>query len=97
MAVLSEYIRKFPSSTFDKLKEVFPDELQGSMGVFQKLDDARKSYVERNQKRYFIKLDEVLTTGDGIQIAVSTQWSKDNITGFCESAKKLGFSIEKVS
>ena len=65
LAVIKEYINS-TKATYDELKSIFVDSIQGTWGVFQTVEDS----VSRDTRRYFLKSDEILVTEDGIRIAV---------------------------
>lgn len=94
-AIVSQHLKDYPEKTFDMLKQVFPNELQGVLGVFTLLEKAIEISSITGHKRHFIEEDKVLTTADGIKIAVCTQWGIGNIGGFLETARKLGYEIEE--
>lgn len=91
LAVVKEHLRR-EELTYEELKLAFPDYLQGAWGVIQRADVARGKDI----RRYFLKPEELLTTEDGIEIAVSTQWGSPNIDNFIEAAVKLGYDIERI-
>ncbi|SMC19794.1 PD-(D/E)XK nuclease superfamily protein [Clostridium acidisoli DSM 12555] len=89
LAVVKEYLSS-SNVTYDELKDIFPDNIQGTLGVFQKVEYAEN----KDRRRYFLKLDEILVTKDGIRIAVCTQWGMPKIDGFIDAASRLGYEIE---
>jgi hypothetical protein len=93
LAVLTQYLNQNPCN-YNKLKEVFPDEIQGNYGVFTRLEAAQRKNLLTNGKRYFIDNDSILKTSDGISIAVCTQWAAGkNIEKFISLARKLNFTV----
>jgi hypothetical protein len=96
--LVNEIVREFvdlnPTATFSKLKEVFPKQIQGSFGVFDKLSRAEEIYSNWGHKRHYIKPTETINLGDGEIIATCNQWNPHNIADFIENAKKLGYEIE---
>ncbi|MCY3973045.1 MAG: hypothetical protein OXF52_02395 [Candidatus Dadabacteria bacterium] len=88
LAVIKAYVRDHPNTTFRDLLEAFPKNLQGSSGVFDKLQNVK---VKDPERRFFIK--------DPIELAdctvfVCTQWGIGNISQFIDTATKLGYTIE---
>lgn len=94
-AVINQYLRDHPEATFDMLKQAFPDELRRTYGVFTLLEKAQDIFSRTGHKRHFLDDDEILTTADGFEIAVCTQWGIGNIGGFLETARRLGYQIEE--
>ena len=96
--LVNEIVRDFidlnPTTTFAKLKEVFPKQIQGSFGVFDKLSRAEEIYNSWGHKRHYIKPTETINLVDGEVIATCNQWNPHNISDFIENAKKLGYQIE---
>jgi hypothetical protein len=94
LAVISQYCSEHPDTTLQKLKEVFPDFLQGALGVTSILEKAQEIVDRTDKKRHFLADSEILRTADNLEIAVCTQWGTGNIENFIDYAKKLGYQIE---
>ena len=96
--LVNEIVREFvdlnPTTTLSKLKEVFPKQIQGSFGVFDKLSRAEEIYSNWGHKRHYIKPTETINLGDGEIIATCNQWNPHNIAAFIKNAKKIGYEIE---
>lgn len=75
--------------TFAELKELFPDELQGTTGVIKKVSEIR----ENAKCRYYIKNDEIIHLDT--EIAVSTQWGVGNFPNILNLAQEHGLIITK--
>ena len=83
LAVLKDYVAKYPNKTFSDLERDFPKALQGSAGVFKTKVIANKIFAKTTRKRHFIKDDEFISLSEGESIiAVSNQWGKDNVGKF---------------
>ena len=85
-SIIKDYLDQ-NECTYKHLKEIFPDEIQGSKGVI-KLKSEIKDF-----KRFS---KESLKTSDGEDIFISNQWGK-NIEKFIGLANNLGYHIEKES
>ncbi|MFT6659840.1 hypothetical protein [Maritalea sp.] len=94
LEVVKKYAAKNVDITYTALENAFPQHCQGSAGVFSTLDDASKIFADTNQKRHFLKPDEIIELSD-TKIAVSNQWGVGNIDKFVEKAEELGFVIVK--
>jgi len=95
LAVVKDYVANNPKITFDKLLKVFPKELQGSIGVFNEHSFVQTKYENKSHKRHYLKLNEIINLAD-CNIVVSTEWGAgdgDNISGFVEHAKSIGYNI----
>lgn len=90
LEVVRQFAKENNGMNYEKLKSVFPDQLQGSLGVFQKLEDTQRY----SSSRFFDKENEVITLAENVIIAVCTQWSKDNFKIFLDKALSLNFDIK---
>lgn len=91
LAVITEYVTS-KKVTFEELKNIFSDNIQGSTGVIHTLE-----YVQnRDPRRFFMKYDEILTTSDNVKFVVSNQWGIENIERFIKVARDQGFDITRV-
>ena len=86
LVIVSDYCSK-NECTFEELKQVFPDEIQGSSGIFDTLKKAKE--IAKKRARHFV--ENVVKIKDG-SIAVSNQWG-ENIADFISAAEKLGYKI----
>ncbi len=92
-AAVEAYVEAHPMISFAELKAAFPDDLQGNLGVFDKLEIAEDIYQKTGHKRYYIKPEETIDLKDAA-IATCTQWNPTNINAFVNRARDLGLSIE---
>ena len=88
-AVLAFYVSSNPNVTYKELKELFPDHLVRTFGLFRKSDEARKINIAGKQ-RYHSRRDMILTLGCGTEVSVTNQISRDNFPGIVEAYKKTG-------
>ena len=75
LAVVKKYINEHKQVTYKKLKEIFPDSLQGSIGVLKNQSDY-DDYINRTttgEKRFF--LDEIFEISND-KIYVCTEWGR---------------------
>jgi hypothetical protein len=99
-AVINQYLAEYQDTTLQKLKEVFPDSLQGTLGVTATIEKAQEIFSKTSHKRHFLAENDILRTADGSEIAVCTEWGKGkagspgNIDNFIGCAKELGYQIE---
>ncbi|MCW9047467.1 MAG: hypothetical protein OQK46_05250 [Gammaproteobacteria bacterium] len=92
LAVVKAYMADHPETSFVELSSVFPEDLQGSSGVFVKQENALEIFERTGHKRHFIKPDELVQL-DKLKVAVSTEWSVENIGRVIEKAESFGYSI----
>jgi hypothetical protein len=93
LAVISEFVKNNPKTTYQDIKDTFTDDIQGSYGCVATLEEAQ-SIKEKSGKRHYMNDDQVLTSADNVQFVVCTQWGTGNITTFLAKAKALEFVIE---
>jgi len=94
-AVLKAYVKQKPDTTYDQLKKLFPDPIQGSHGVFTLRSNAAAVYKKTGHKRYYLEPGEVIRLKDAA-ISTCNQWKQDNIHTFIETANSLKMSIVEV-
>ena len=95
LAVIKHHCNANQNLSKNDLKKAFPQELQGSAGVFISFEDAQQILLKTGHIRHFLN-DDDLIEAENSKLAVSTQWGKDNILDFIERAKNLGYSIEAI-
>lgn len=93
LAVVKEYVSSYPNTSFGELLKIFPKNLQGSIGVFNRYEDVQKEYAGKNKNRHFTKSNELIQLSD-CRIAVCTEWGSSNINSFVNQAKSLGYTID---
>lgn len=92
-AVVKSYVENNPTITYSDLKTKFPDNIQGSFGVFDTKSKAEDIYQRWGHKRHYINSDEEIKLSDET-IATCTQWNPENIKLFLNQANTLGLKIE---
>ena len=88
-ALALEIVRSYNTDNkpnFKKIKEIFPDEVQGSKGFI------RKKSTEYDPKRFH---EETLTSSDNVEYLVSNQWGSKNISGLIKKGENLGIHIKE--
>ena len=94
-AVVARYVAEHPDITCDGLKCVFDKSLQGSLGVVERADIAKRRGDAEYRVRFFADENEVLHLRDG-DMVVCTQWGILNIPRFLMVAKQLGYQISAI-
>ncbi len=87
-AIIVQFVKDHRNTTFEKLKEIFPDTIVPTYGVFAELSVAKKRSAEK--QRYFIKPEQVIKLKDKT-ITVTNQWTSVYIAKFLIEAKKHGY------
>jgi hypothetical protein len=88
--VIELYVQDFKGS-YEDLKSLWPDNLQGGSGVVKLLSEIDSS----NEKSYYKDSPVRLLNGDSI--AVCNQWGKGNISDFIIQANRMGYVINTES
>ncbi len=93
--VIRTFVEEDPSISFEKLEIAFPQNIQGSSGIFDKEENAQEVYNRTGHKRHYLKSDELIKLSDSV-IATSNQWGLSNITKFVNHVNELnnGFRID---
>ena len=90
-AVIRQYLKDNPSSSFEELLKAFPKRLQGTYGCVCKVSDIVAP--ERFRPEHIVLMD-------GTEIAICSQWGRawgtGNIPLFLENARELGYEIEEI-
>ena len=93
LAIIKEFVSQNPNITCGELKAAFNKSLQGSIGVveIENIAKRRSDY----KVRFFAKADEIIKLSDG-NMLVCSQWGITNIPSFIKRAEQLGFQIESI-
>lgn len=92
LEVVKKYCEDNPETNFVKLSQIFPKELQGSMGVLNEFNNLKESH--KASRRFYIKSEEIIKLKNDEKITVCTQWGKGNLDNFIEHiTQKLGYEI----
>ncbi|MBP5666459.1 MAG: hypothetical protein J6X87_09300 [Clostridia bacterium] len=93
LEVVRRYVDEHSEITFNELRSVFYDKLQGAFGVVRV-----KSNIEpKNQVRYFYKVPDTIELDDGTEVVVSNQWGLNSINAFIALTKSLGYIIKEIN
>lgn len=95
LAVIKEYVKN-DAPNLQELLEAFPNELQGTRGIFidkTKYDALPENSDDKKNNRYFSKEDEIISVTDG-ELLITTQWGIDNVSRFVDKAFTLGIDIQ---
>lgn len=98
--IVKEYIAKYPSLTFDEIRQVFPDDLipsiYRSQGLIVSVEDLNNSSLKpeyRNKRYYFDTKEFWLKSADGIDFVVNNQWDINCINNIISIGREAGFDI----
>ena len=91
---IKEYVNANPTLSYDEVHNLFPDYIQGPLGVIKPPNQAEK--YSNAKKRYFFNDDDVIRISNK-EYVVCCQWSINNIKRFIQVAKEIGFIIEPLN
>lgn len=93
--VIKTYLEERPNTTFEELKQIFPQRLAGSWCNWPLLQDDFE-YINNPKffSRYHGKNAPVLRSGDGVKFMVCNQWDYNNLSIFLPYIEKLGMRYE---
>lgn len=85
--VIKKYIEDNPNASFEELKKIFPDDLQGNFGVIKRVENINpRDHIRYNMKHIFRLKD--------IEFVVCRVWMITNIEKFILKAKSIGYDIK---
>lgn len=90
--VVSHFLSQNPNLTYNQLKQIFPDEYQGSYGVIRSKAELESSKQEKKDLNSRYEVARPLTTKDGTEFVVCNQWGKYNIGNILRLIDKWGWS-----
>lgn len=95
--IVARFVENNPTFTYNQLKQIFPDRMQGSYGVIRSLDELEKSTHNRKDlaTRYVMDKDKQLISSDGVRFVVCTQWGSYNFDNILNLMNKWGWTIIK--
>lgn len=93
LAVVKQYVKDNSPIVFEDLKNIFPDNLQGSLGVVRPRSEAQKIMDEGGIPRHFLKDNELISLED-MDVAVCNQWGIGNINKFIKRSIELKYEIK---
>lgn len=89
--IIDSYIQSESNISYEKLKEIFSDDLQNRSGNSAIHLIEKEDKVPDNLRSRYARKSIVLYDGTGV--LVSNQWGIGNIQGMIEKAEKLGMKI----
>ena len=90
---IKQYIADTATYNPTVLLEVFPDYIQGSLGVIRAAHEAEQ--YSNATERYFFKDNEVLYLDTGVYV-ISKDWTVKNIGRFIDVMETLGYEIKPI-
>ncbi len=99
--VVDEFLKAYPDTTFAELRATFKRDYLLRFSQFEFLQDdvaAAKNWAELgfDHCSFFVKDEEILRSGDGVDFVVCVEWDKNNIINVLGIAQALGWNFEIV-
>ena len=91
---IQTYIKKHPKATYSDLQDVFPDYLQGSLGVIRSAKEAER--YKDAAAHYFFE-DTYIIALQGEPYVVCKDWTAKNIKRFISVMRSLGEEIVTIN
>lgn len=95
LGIMHAYMRIYPQSTLDDLRQAFPDSLNPDSGVKKNFVYAEEKGTDANWEGFFRAEDELLTTGDGKRVSVVKMWTKPSLERLLAQARQYGIETEE--
>ena len=102
LEIIKKYVQNHKNITYEGLKQIFPDNLQGSIGVLKNEQDIiqweNDGRMEKRDKRFFSELKDLIILKND-KVYVCNQWgdskNNPNFQPFIKYAReKLNFNIQ---
>ena len=91
-AIVEQYVKDHPASTYDDLAKVFPREpIMPRFGIFEEVEKAK--IIAKKGNRYFTKEEQVISLAD-CKVVVTNQWTKVLLDQFLGFIQPLRFKID---
>ncbi len=100
--VVNEFLRIYPQTSFAELLATFKRDYLQRFSQFEFLQDniqAARNWKENGGDHcsFFIKDEEVLTSGDGVDFVVCVEWDRNNLINVLGIVKALGWTYEIIN
>lgn len=97
--VVNEFLKEYPDTTFAELRATFKRDYLLRFSQFEFLQDdvdAARHWKENgfDHCSFFIKEEEVLRSGDGVDFVVCVEWDRNNLIKVLGIVKALGWNFE---
>lgn len=91
---VKEYVKDHPNIQSEQLIDVFPDYVQGSLGIVKRIENAER--YTNAKKRFYFSDENIIHLSDGDYV-VCSQWDAVNIGKFLKLAEDIGFEIRPIT
>lgn len=99
LAIVKEFVKQNPTASISELKATFKRNYLGNFARYDFLEsdvDKAKKWKELGEDHVHYFLNDIITSGDGVEFVVCVEWDRTNIVPVLGIAKALGWKIELV-
>ncbi len=99
LQIVKKFMQEFPDTTLGELKATFKRDFLGNYAQYDFIQEdieTAKNWKELGEDHVHYFLNDVLTTGDGIDFVVCVEWEKNNIIKVLGIAEALGWKFEVI-
>ena len=96
LAIVKEFMKQSPGTTLSELKATFRRDYLGRFAQYEFIQEdveTAKSWKELGEDHNHYFLNDVLTSGDGVDFVVCVEWDRTNIIKVLGIAKALGWTF----
>ena len=97
LAIVKKFMREYPDTTLAELKATFRREYLGNYAQYEFIQEdveTVKNWKELGEDHNHYFVDDVLTSGDGIDFVVCVEWERNNLQKVLGIAEALGWKYE---
>ena len=96
LAIVKEFLKQSPDTTLSELKATFRRDYLGRFAQYEFIQEdveTAKNWKELGEDHNHYFLNDVLTSGDGVEFVVCVEWDRTNIIKVLGIAKALGLTF----
>lgn len=96
LAIVKEFLKQSPDTTLSELKATFRRDYLGRFAQYEFIQEdveTAKNWKELGEDHNHYFLNDVLTSGDGVEFVVCVEWDRTNIIKVLGIAKALGWTF----
>lgn len=96
LAIVKEFMKQSPGTTLSELKATFRRDYLGRFAQYEFIQEdveTAKNWKELGEDHNHYFLNDVLTSGDGVDFVVCVEWDRTNIIKVLGIAKALGWTF----
>lgn len=96
LEIVKNYVGANSNITYNTLKNTFPQKLDfDGKPIIRRVSELSDAELNGRPKRAYVNADDIISLIDANDICVNSQWTKKDMPSFLETARKLGYNIQK--